>query len=279
VIAILETLALLAAAGTIAAWYRMGARRARDVHQAAPSRSQAALFAAGLVVTILALGPSADRVADAIFWVHMVQHMVLIAVAAPLLVAGAPWLAFEQLGPHGLRRGQRRIYVASVRTKEATAWTAAIAFFVSATTLWGWHVPVVFEAGLRSNVIHGLEHLMLLASSGVFWWVVLAPVPRARLGEGWMVALIAMAGAQMSVLGALLTLSPAPWYPAYVSTEAARGLTPLVDQQIAGLIMWVPAGFIYLGLAAWRFTTWINADAGDEVPASMFTRASAGEGI
>jgi putative membrane protein len=279
VTAVLQTLALLAAAGTLAAWYAIGAQRARNGRRRAPDRSQTGLFVAGLVVTVLALGPPADAVADTIFWAHMVQHMVLIAIAAPLLVAGEPWLSFDQLGPPWLRRGQRRLLATAVRTRPAAAWTAAIALGVSSAALWAWHVPVLFEAGLRSDAIHALEHVTLLGSSALLWWVVLAPAPRSRLGDGATIALIALAGAQMSVLGALLTLSPEPWYPAYAATEAAHGLSPIVDQQMAGLVMWVPAGFIYLGLAARRFVSWMREeDTRQEIAAETFGRASIREG-
>jgi cytochrome c oxidase assembly factor CtaG len=116
--------------------------------------------------------------------------------------------------------------------------------------LWAWHVPALFDAALRSPAMHILQHASFLASALLFWWAALggAPAP-ARRGVAMVLLFTTML--HTGALGALLALAPAPWYPHYVDSAAA-GLDPLEDQQLGGLVMWVPGGLAYLaaGLAA-----------------------------
>jgi cytochrome c oxidase assembly factor CtaG len=111
--------------------------------------------------------------------------------------------------------------------------------------LWAWHAPLLYETALRSEIVHILEHLGLLGTALLFWWVIVHPrgstSARAEFG---ILALFTMA-LQSGLLGALLTFAPEPWYAAYAFTTQAWGLTPLEDQQLAGGIMWIPVGTVY----------------------------------
>lgn len=245
-------LPLLAAGGLYAAGlWRREALSPRD-----SARSLA--FFGGLVLLAVALVWPLDAWAGQSFAAHMAQHMVLLAVAPPLLVIGRPgatWL-------RGLPARLRRPLVRPRHWPGVAAWrraTASVGFTgtLHAAALWGWHIPALFELALRNDAVHWLEHVTLLASGWLFWRALF----RAREGAvGW--GLAAMLGTVLhsGVLGALLTLAPRPLYGGY----GAGPLDPLQDQQLAGLIMWVPMGTVYL-VAALAFAG--RALRGDEAHA------------
>jgi putative membrane protein len=116
-----------------------------------------------------------------------------------------------------------------------------------------WHLPALFDAAVTNPSLHGLEHLTFLATAVWFWEPLLTRRGVRRIGEGVGIAYVTAAGVAWSVLGALLTFSTQPWYPTYVRVQ---GPTAVVhDQQLAGLIMWLPPGLLYLGVAfvlLWR---------------------------
>lgn len=259
--------------GSIGALYAIGLARTKSPSRSGMGNGEAACFGGGLVVVLAALSPPVDRIADAVFWWHMVQHLLLIVVAAPLLILGQPWLAFERVGPSWFRWAQRAVLTGTMRTPAMARRTAALALAASTGALLFWHAPAPFQAALRSAGLHGLEHATLLATATVFWWSVLAPIPRARLGAGIPILALTAAGLLMSGLGALMTFTPEPWYPAYAAQELARGLAPLSDQQAAGLIMWIPGGLVYLGMTAWLFVRWIGQEDGiDPSPSPSIAR-------
>jgi cytochrome c2 len=111
--------------------------------------------------------------------------------------------------------------------------------------LWIWHAPGLFQAALASEPVHALQHLSFLASALLFWWALIHG-RQGQMGYGPAVLYLFTTSMHSGALGALLTFAPAPWYPAYGENAAAWGLTAVEDQQLAGLIMWVPAGAVYL---------------------------------
>jgi cytochrome c2 len=130
------------------------------------------------------------------------------------------------------------------------------AWLLHAVTLWIWHAPVLYQAALESQIIHLVQHGCFLGSALLFWWTVI----HGRHGQtGYGIAVVAMftTAVHSSVLGALLTFTRSPWYPAYLEITAAWGLSPLEDQQLAGLIMWVPAGVIYVVASLLLFAAWL----------------------
>jgi cytochrome c oxidase assembly factor CtaG len=104
-------------------------------------------------------------------------------------------------------------------------------------------------------------------SAVAFWWTMLAPASRARLGEAGALLVLTVEGTAMAALGSLLTFSPVPWYPSYGALEAAHGIDPLADQQAAGLIMWIPIGTVFLWVGSVWFLRWIRQDEGALTPA------------
>jgi putative membrane protein len=124
------------------------------------------------------------------------------------------------------------------------------AWAIHAVALWGWHVPILFEATLKSDLIHTAQHVCFLGSALLFWWA-LVHGPQGWMGYGAAVLYLFTTSVHSGVLGALITFAGTVIYPAYAPTTEAWGVAPLEDQQLGGLIMWVPAGLVYIvaGLA------------------------------
>jgi putative membrane protein len=214
-------------------------------------RWAAAAFGGGLVALFLALVSPLDALGTALFSAHMLQHLMLVAIAAPLLVLGAPLLPFLWALPPG---GARAVGGRWHRARPArAAWRLLtrplVGWALHAAALWAWHLPLLYQAALQSHVVHVLEHATFLGTALVFWWTVLRAGP--RVGTGYAVGVLSLftMSLQGGVLGALMTFSRVSWYPAYAETVGAWGLTPLEDQQLAGLIMWIPASVVYLAAA------------------------------
>ncbi|HTE85529.1 MAG TPA: cytochrome c oxidase assembly protein [Dehalococcoidia bacterium] len=239
----LAALAGLYYRGLTRLWGRTGIDRAVRVWRAE-------CFAGGLAVLVAALVSPLDALGSALFTAHMVQHLLLIAVAAPLLVLGAPLAPILLALPAtwrrvAVRRLRSRRLCAAVRLLRGPAATWGIA----TATLWLWHAPALFEAALRSQPIHAIEHGFLLGSACLFWLSVLPERKRGSLLRPSSVLYLLAMAAQGTVLGIALAFSRSPWYAAYAGTAVAWHLSPLEDQQAAGLVMWVPAGAVYLAAA------------------------------
>ena len=150
------------------------------------------------------------------------------------------------------------------RIPKSRAWTAlwipissaAAAWIIHAVALWAWHAPTLFEAALHREWIHAVQHLCFLGSAVLFWWTLIHG-RHGRLGYGAAVVYVFTTAAHNSILGALLTFAPRAWYPTYVSTAPAWSITPLQDQQLGGLIMWIPAGILLLAVGLALVAGWI----------------------
>lgn len=190
-------------------------------------------FAAGWLALALALLSPLDALAKTRFWIHMLQHETLMLIAAPLLVIGNPLGAIARALPRRVARlGYRPLRYAS----PLAAW------LLHAAALWTWHVPRLFVAGVDSEAVHAAQHACFIFTASLFWWTVLR-----RANGGVAVVCVLTTMIHMGLLGALLTFSPAPLYAGYT----------LQDQQLGGLIMWVPAGFLMLGAGLWTFHRWL----------------------
>ena len=247
-------------AGLIAAAvaYAAGLRRLWRAGPGAPSAGQAACFAAGLATVVLALLSPLDTLAHGLFVAHMAQHMLLVMVAAPLLVLGAPGLPLAvSLAPDWRRRLGRLRHRPAVQAARDLLTRPLVAWAVHVGTLWAWHMPGPYQAALGNDLVHAVEHASFLATAVLFWWVVLSRQGRRRLAPGFAVLYLFAAALQGSALGALLTLAPAPLYPLQAASAPAWGPAPLADQQLAGLVMWVPADLVYLGAAGALFMGWL----------------------
>jgi putative membrane protein len=207
---------------------------------------RAASFMAGMLTLFLALISPLDALSTALFSAHMIQHMLLMVIVPPLLVLGVSpgsvLLAFATPVRRKLGHWWQRI------SWLKPAWRALsqplVAWMLNVLALWAWHVTRLYQAALENEALHLLEHFSLVGTSLLFWWMILRPGMHFSRGDPGILALFTMA-LQGSLLGALITFAPTPWYTVYDSTTQAWGLSPLEDQQLAGAIMWIPVGTIY----------------------------------
>jgi cytochrome c oxidase assembly factor CtaG len=221
-------------------------------------RREIACFWAGWITLAVALVSPVHPMGESLFSAHMLQHELLMVLAAPLLVLGRPLVPFLWGMPEGMRRTIGR---ASKAPGFQRTWRGItrpfVAWWIHAIALWTWHMPVLFDATLRSDAVHTAQHISFLGSALLFWWSVLGG-RESRISAGAGIVYIFTTAVHTSVLGALLTFSPTLWYPAYSNTTAAWGLTPLEDQQLGGLIMWIPAGITYVVAGLWLLASWLR---------------------
>jgi putative membrane protein len=148
-------------------------------------------------------------------------------------------------------RGRRVSVAWAALTAPATVW------LLHGLALWIWHMPSLYDAALQSEAIHAIQHLCFFLSASLFWWGI-AHGRYGRAGYGVAVVYIFATAMHSGILGALLTFSPHVWYPLYERTSTTLGLTPLEDQQLAGLLMWVPAGVTFVVGGLYFFAAWLK---------------------
>ncbi|MEW5926289.1 MAG: cytochrome c oxidase assembly protein [Gemmatimonadota bacterium] len=221
-------------------------------------RGEAACFAAGWLTLAVALASPLHPLGDALFSAHMVQHELLMALAAPLLVLGRPVIPLLWALPVGWRRSVGGwAKGAAVRGGWRALTAPFAAWLLHAAALWLWHLPAAYQATLRSDAAHTLQHASFLGTGLLFWWTVVHG-REGRMGYGASVLYLFATAMHSGGLGALLTFARSPWYPAYSGATEAWGLTPLEDQQLAGLVMWIPAGLAYLVAALLLLAAWMR---------------------
>ena len=245
---------LLAAAayglGLARLWGRAGRGRGIETWRAG-------CFAGAMLALSLALIWPFDVLGGIILSAHMVQHVLLTAVAAPLLVLSAPLTVGLWALPLAARRAAGGVAHASgVRQGWRYLTLPLLAWALYAASLWLWHMPRFYEAAAGDEWVHVLEHLCFLGSALVLWWAALLSARTSALGVGAGIFLLFTTACQDGLLGALLVFAPRPLYGFYAEAAHLAGLDPLADQQLAGVIMWLFGGMIYLGAAlalAWKF--------------------------
>jgi putative membrane protein len=248
----LTVMAIAYALGVRRAWRHAG--RGRGVR-----RGQMLAFVAALAVLAIALLSPLDALSDDLFAAHMVQHVLLAVVVPPILVAGAPVVAMLWLLSPDSRRGLVRGIRAWRLDRVWFVITApALGWLLHAAAIWLWHAPAMYELALRNAAAHALEHLCFVGTGVLLWWPILHPRSQRRTAYAVGVMTLFATAMQTGVLGALITLSHTVWYPAQAAGAAAWGLTPLEDQQLAGLIMWVPGGLLYVVAMSVLFVAWLG---------------------
>lgn len=252
-VAILTALLLVAAAYLLAVarlWRRAGTGRGVRWWEAG-------VFGCAWVTLLVALVSPIDRLSDRLFSVHMTQHELLMLVAAPLLVLGRPLVVLPWLLPAAARLRLRDWQ--HPRLVRGWRWLTAplVVLLLHGAVVWVWHVPVLFEAALHSDAIHAVQHLGFFWTAALFWWA-LAHGRYGKMGYGVAVLFVFATAVHQSVLGALLTFAPSTWYPTYAAEARAAGVDTLADQQLAGLLMWVPSGVIFLVLGLALFAAWLG---------------------
>jgi putative membrane protein len=224
-------------------------------------------FTAALVALGLALLSPLDALSGALASAHMVQHLLLVLVAAPLLALSAPSSAILRGSPLALRRASgrwRRRLGLTHGNLDLLRHPAAV-WLLSVGVIWFWHAATPYDAALENQLLHVLEHASFLVTAVLFWEVVVGVRGAARVSGGLGVLLVFAMAMQSVFLSVLLTFARTPWYSGYAETTAPWGLNPLTDQQLAGVIMWIPAGGIYLVVALALLVAWIRATEREDV--------------
>jgi cytochrome c oxidase assembly factor CtaG len=222
-------------------------------------RWQALCFGAGWLTLVLALLSPLYRLGEGLFVAHMLEHELVMVVAAPLIAVARPFGAVLWALPPpwraGLGASTRRVGRALAWAVASNAWTATA---LHALALWVWHAPALYNLVLVDTTMHRLQHLSFFLSALLFWWSL---VRLGRAGYGVAVLCLFVTALHSGFLGALLTVSRQLWYARQGDLAAHWGLTPLEDQQLAGLLMWIPGGLIYTAAALAFAGLWIARTA------------------
>lgn len=240
--------------------YVRGALRLR--RRTAPGKGirrwQLACMALGWLSIVLSLLSPLDALSDFSFAAHMTQHELLMLVAAPLMVLGRPFVVLLWALPAAPRQRLGQLVRQPWFTRAWRRLTGPlVTLLVHGVVVWVWHVPSLFDAALAHEPVHAVQHLSFFVTAALFWWA-LVHGRYGRLGYGVSVLFVFATGLHQSVLGALLTLARAAWYPLAAERARAAGLDPVQDQQLAGLLMWVPSGLLLALLGLALFGAWLG---------------------
>ena len=263
-------LALCAAAVIYArGWFRM-----RTAFPGLISPWRFAAYITGIIFVWIAIGSPLNAFDDALLTVHMVQHLLLMSVAPPLILLGAPQLPLL----HGLPQFFARKIVGPVlrwsliKRVERIGGNPAFCWFAAAIALIGWHIPSAFELALRWPRLHELEHACFLGAGLLFWWPVVQPWPSAPRWAAWSIPLyLFCATLPCDALSAFLAFCDRVVYPSYLSAPRIFAWSPLADQQCAAALMWV-AVTIILVVPAVIVTTHILAHREEREPHELLTQ-------
>lgn len=232
---------------------------------------QALCFAGGWLLLFCALVTPLNWLGERLFAAHMIEHQILMAVAAPLIAVSRPAGAMLWGLPARWRSGVGSIgQMSSFSAVWSWLTDPRIATVLHGIALWAWHAPFLYNAALANDFVHWVQHISFLATALLFWWALLRGRERER-GYGSAAFYLFLTSLHTGFLGVLITFARRPIYP--LQSEAARdwGLSALDDQQLAGLIMWVPTGMVYAFAALVLAGVWIagigtRAGGADHVP-------------
>jgi cytochrome c oxidase assembly factor CtaG len=214
-----------------------------------------ACFAAGLGALFVALISPLDAISAALFSGHMIQHLLLVLVAAPCLIVSRPFAPLLR----GLPLASRKSLGGLVNTpvvQSSWSWLSrpVPVSVLHVGVLWGWHLPGLYGAAFDSPFIHAVQHISFVVTALLFWWAIFH-------AESYDMRVLCVFATMMTtgLLGALMTFARSPWYNVHQNYTGEWGLTLLQDQQLAGLLMWLPPGIVYVIVAGLLLTQWLNA--------------------
>ena len=247
-------------------FYALGPLRRRWGVAEPVDRAKVAWFVSGWLTLALALLSPLDTLGDEfLFSAHMIQHMLIAIVAPPLLLLGIPaWM----LAP----------LFRSATARRVVRWAAlpVVAFGVFQADIWLWHAPALYDLTLTNDTVHILEHLSFFLFGLLYWLPVMSPTPAIpRMSRGFAILYLFVGCQPMVALGALLTFAAQPLYQPYVGAARVWGLSPLADQQLGGLIMWLPSNIPYLIALSVIFFQWVSErDQAERAAAGEFAEAA-----
>ncbi|MFQ5829291.1 MAG: cytochrome c oxidase assembly protein [Candidatus Methylomirabilia bacterium] len=234
----------------LGAGYVLGWTQVRRADPRALPAWRLSCYVGGLLSIAIALLSPLDTFSELLFLMHMAQHVVLIMLAAPLLLLGNPLPAFLWAFPESVRRRAGRFLAPGggghVLMRRLT-WMPGV-WVLYVVNLWAWHHPAAYGAALRNAWVHDAEHLAFFLTAILFWWPVINPAPQpwGFIPYGFRIFYVLGAALQNTFLSALITLSDRVIYSHYTSVPRVWGLTVSEDQMMAGLIMWLPGGMMYM---------------------------------
>ena len=232
-----------------AAIYARGFHR---LHRQMPDRFptwRLAMFMAGIAALFTAIASPLEALDDVLLQIHMTQHLLLMIVAPPLLLAGAPAIALVRGIPPRISKAIVGPLLRSSAVRRLFAWLTQplVCWLAFAAATWGWHLPAGFQLALRSDGWHVAEHACFFTTALMFWYPVVQPWPSVARWPRWaMIPYLLLADGQNTILAALFMFSGRLIYPYYATAPRIAGFTPLGDQIVAGAIMWVPGSIFYL---------------------------------
>jgi cytochrome c oxidase assembly factor CtaG len=218
---------------------------------------QAGSFVVAWLTLVIALTSPLDEWSEHLFAAHMLQHELLMVVAAPLIALSSPFAALASAFHHTYLPANA--ILRPIGRSTATLW-AGLVCALHAVALWGWHIPALYDAALAHQSVHAVQHLSFFGTAVLFWWV-LVHGRHGRAGYGAAVLFVFGTALHSGFLGALLALSPRIWYAPYATTSALWRLSPLEDQQLAGLIMWVPGSVVFAAAGLTFLLAWLRDSA------------------
>lgn len=231
----------------VALYEGVAVAHARAHQGESPSGGQRVCFYVGVTVMVLSLNGWLHDLSDYyLFSAHMVQHLLLALVVAPLFIMGTPgWMLRPTLRVGAIRA------VARVITKPV------LCFAIFNVTLSAWHLPVFYNAAMAEHPLHIIEHLMLLVASVLLWWPILSPLPELpRLSYPGQMLYLFLTTIPMSIVAVYIALADTLLYPIYGSAPRIRGISPMSDQLAGALIMWIPGGLYFMAVISVVFFRW-----------------------
>jgi len=242
--------ALIAAAYLVC----IGPLRGRFAGSAPVSRARGQLFMLGVVILFAATVSPLDTLSNYLLSMHMVQHLLMTLIIPPLLLAGMPgWLLRPLLRlPLGLPIGRALT-------------NPVFTFLIFNAVFSAWHMPALYNLALQNDSVHILEHTLFLAAGMLSWWPIFSPLDELpRLPDPAQLLYLFFQSLPPTILGALITFAGQPLYPAYVAAPRLWGLSVMTDQQMGGLIMWIPGALVFFVVLTVVFFRWLNRDEYDQ---------------
>ena len=242
-----QIILILVASGVLygTGWWRL---RQRGAHRLA-NGWRLASFLGGLAALGIAMLSAVEVLYDTLFTLHMVQHLLIMMVGAPLLMLADPYPFVVWGLPPNTRRALIDLLTpwATVRQKLCRFTTPWLVWGLYVGATWLWHVPAAYDAALRSELLHVIEHMAFFVTALLFWWLVTGATPRlqGRLGYGFRIGYSLLALAQNEVLGVGIAFASEPLYVYYTTVPRLWGLSVLEDQALGAALMWVPGGMMY----------------------------------
>jgi len=244
----------------LAAWFYARGLRRWDERTREHPWWRTFFYASGLALLLVAIESPLDRLAEHHLSMHMVQHVLLMTIAVPLILLGAPTTPTLRGMPRWLRLGVIRPLARRTPVRLAYRWGThpALAIAAMSAVLWLWHIgPGWYDAALRRPLLHDLQHISLVGTAWLFWWNVIDPKPlRSRLPYIPRLLYIFAASVPQQFLGVMFTFAEHPLYQTYADAAPILALSARDDQVLGGLIMWVPGGMLLLGAMGIVFAIW-----------------------